>query len=130
MPIVYLSLGSNLGDRKRNLKCALKMMNGDELHILRVSSFYETSPVGETEQPVPDYLNCAAEAETSLPPNALLNYTQAAERQCGRTPTFAWGPRVIDIDIVWYDGVEMSTEQLTIPHPRTKERAFVLAPLA
>ena len=130
MPIVYLSLGSNLGDRDRNLQCALETLEGPPLHITRISSLYRTVPVGETEQPVPDYLNCVVEAETSLPPDALLDYTQAAERRCGRTPTFRWGPRAIDIDIVWYDGIAVETDRLTIPHRHAKERAFVLVPIA
>jgi 2-amino-4-hydroxy-6-hydroxymethyldihydropteridine diphosphokinase len=129
MPLVYLSLGSNMGDRDNNLRLAREKLEGPELHIRKSSGVYETVPVGETEFPVPSYLNCVVQAETSLPPHALLDYTQAVERECGRVPTFRWGPRTIDIDIVWYEGVEMESARLTIPHPRIKERAFVLTPL-
>ena len=130
MAIVYLSLGSNLGDRERNLRCALKALDGIDMRVLRVSHLYESTPIGETPEPVPEYLNCVAEAETSLPPIALLDYTQAAERECGRAPTYRWGPRAIDIDIVWYEGIEMITDRLTIPHMHSQSRAFVLIPLA
>jgi 2-amino-4-hydroxy-6-hydroxymethyldihydropteridine diphosphokinase len=130
MPTAYLSLGSNLGDRAANLRSALESLETAELRITAVSSIVETVPVGETTEPVPDYLNLVAEAETSLPPEALLKHTQAVEKAIGRVPTFRWGPRVIDIDILVYDQVTVESEGLTIPHPRLFERAFALQPLS
>jgi 2-amino-4-hydroxy-6-hydroxymethyldihydropteridine diphosphokinase len=130
MPTAYLSLGSNLGDRAANLRAALESLESAELHITAVSSIVETVPVGETTEPVPDYLNLVAEAETSLPPEALLIHTQSVEKALGRVPTFRWGPRIIDIDILVYDQVTLESERLTIPHPRLFERAFALLPLA
>ncbi len=130
MPTVYLSLGSNLGRRASHLRAALERLNGRDLHLTAVSSFYETAPVGETQEPVPPYLNCAARVETNLTPIAVLEYTQALERTGGRTPTFRWGPRTIDIDLLLYDTVILKNERLILPHPRLFERAFVLIPLA
>jgi len=130
MPTVYLSLGSNLGDRESNLRDAVRRLDGTYMVVAAVSTFYETSPVGETVAPVADYLNCAVRAETNLPPDALLNYTQTVEKLGGKEPTFRWGPRTIDVDILVYEGVEMESEHLTLPHPRLTERAFVLVPLA
>jgi 2-amino-4-hydroxy-6-hydroxymethyldihydropteridine diphosphokinase len=129
MPTAYLSLGSNLGNRAANLRSALESLETAELHIKAVSSIVETVPVGETTEPVPLYLNLVAEAETSLPPEALLKHTQSVEKAIGRTPTFRWGPRTIDIDILVYDQVTLESEELTIPHPRLFERAFALLPL-
>jgi 2-amino-4-hydroxy-6-hydroxymethyldihydropteridine diphosphokinase len=130
MPTVYLSLGSNLGDRETNLSEAIRRLDGPDLKVTAVSTIYETTPVGETEEPVPDYLNCVVRAETNLSPEALLNRTQAVEQAGARQPTFRWGPRTIDVDILWYEGVEMTSDWLTLPHPRLMERAFVLVPLA
>ena len=130
MPTAYLSLGSNLGDRAANLRSALDSLETAELHIKAVSSIVETVPVGETTEPVPDYLNLVAEIETSLPPEALLKHTQAVEKTIGRVPTFRWGPRIIDIDILVYDQVTRQSESLAIPHPRLFERAFALLPLS
>ncbi len=129
MPTVYLSLGSNLGDRERNLREALKRLDTPQVRVTGVSRIYETVPVGDTEEPVPNYLNCAARAVTSLPPEALLNYTQGVERDGDRVPTFRWGPRTIDIDILLYDNAAFQTDALTVPHPRLFERAFALRPL-
>jgi 2-amino-4-hydroxy-6-hydroxymethyldihydropteridine diphosphokinase len=129
MPTVYLSLGSNLGDRAQNLRQALQRLEERGVHLMMLSSVYETVPVGETAEPVPLYLNCVARAETDLSPEALLEVTQAVEQAGGRTPTFRWGPRVIDIDLLLYDGVTRDSDRLTIPHPRLYERAFALLPL-
>jgi 2-amino-4-hydroxy-6-hydroxymethyldihydropteridine diphosphokinase len=130
MATAYLSLGSNLGDRAANLREALgRLDKGGAVRVTAVSSLYETAPVGETPEPVPAYLNLVARVETELPPEELLLHTQAVERAGGRAPTFRWGPRVIDIDIALYDAISVVTETLTIPHPRLRERAFVLRPL-
>lgn len=131
MNTVYLSLGSNLGDRPANLRAAIERLHRPpQIRLTGVSSFYETLPVGETPEPVPDYINCAVSVETLLPPLALLEYIQTVEREVGREPTFRWGPRVIDVDILLYDDITMQTERLTLPHPRLMERAFALIPLA
>jgi len=126
---VYLSLGSNLGDRAANLRAGLAKLDGEILQITQTSSVYETGPVGITPERVPDYLNLATRAETSLAPEALLRHTQSAELALGREPTYRWGPRVIDIDILLYGDERIDTPRLTIPHPRMMERAFVLIPL-
>src|SRR5689334_12943773 len=118
VPITYLSVGSNVGDRARNLRDALARLERPTLRVTAVSGVYETEPVGETPEPVPAYLNCVARIETSLEPLALLLHTQQVEREGGRTPTFRWGPRTIDIDILLYNGLTLATDALVIPHPR------------
>lgn len=129
MPTVYLSLGSNLGDRASNLRIGLERLHGPALQIEKVSRFYETAHVGAAERPVPRYLNCAVRATTEMPPLDLLDYIQAIERAGGRVPGRPWDPRPIDIDVLMYHGVTLKTERLTLPHPRMGERAFVLVPL-
>ena len=124
---IYLSLGSNLGDREAHLRAAL----GELEHIITIrktSSLYATDPVGVTDQP--EFVNCAVEAETVLGPNDLLAAVKRVERDLGRRPTFRWGPRVVDIDILLYDDLVLETPELTIPHPQMTVRAFVMLPLA
>lgn len=123
---VYLGLGSNLGDRKANLEKALQLL-GERLHIERVSSLYETEPVGHAEQPM--FLNAVCCAETELGPLQLLSLIKGVEAALGRVPSFTNGPRSIDVDILFYGDLNMETTDLTIPHPRIEERAFVLLPL-
>ena len=123
MKTVYLSLGSNLGDREANLREAL-----NRLEPLRVSPIYETSPVDYQAQPF--FLNLAAEIETDLMPLQLLSKTQKIERELGRVRGIPKGPRIIDIDILLFDSRVMRTKRLEIPHPRMHERRFVLVPLA
>src|SRR5262245_58698939 len=130
MPKVYLSLGSNLGDREMNIRDAISRLEGPAVHVGAVSGIYETEHVGHSDAPTPDYMNCALCVETSLDPEALLKYVQSVEREVGRIATFRWGPRSIDVDILWYEGIERSSEVLTLPHPRLKERSFVITPLA
>ena len=129
MATIYLGLGSNLGDREENVQEALKRLVGRDLRLLRVSSLYETSPVGDTPEPVPDYLNCVTEFETDLSPRALLEFVKSVEHACGRVSSFRWGPRSIDIDILLYERVTLDSPELTIPHPRLEERKFALVPL-
>jgi len=126
MATSYLSLGSNLGDREANIASALKML-GQETQILKVSSLYETEPVGYKDQPW--FLNCVCAMETELSPQALLKFAKAIERNLGRERTIRFGPRAIDIDILFYDGLILDSSDLVIPHPRLAERAFVLVPL-
>lgn len=130
MARAYLSLGSNLGNRRQNLADAVAALETSHCRVLAVSSVYETRPVGETEEPVPDYLNIAVAVETNLEPKALLKHTQAVEQAGGREKSFRWGPRTIDVDILLYEAVQMATDRLELPHPRMMERAFVLIPLA
>jgi len=124
---IYLSLGSNLGDRMRNLSAALGALAPD-VQVVSVSSLYETEPVGVLDQPA--FLNMALAAETSLDPFTLLQAVKRVEEAVGRTPTFRWGPRVVDVDILLFGDRTMHTDRLTIPHPEISRRAFVLVPLA
>jgi len=126
MAIAYLSLGSNLGDRGENLAVALKRLE-EKVKIVKVSSIYETEPVGYEDQPW--FLNLVCAVETGLSPQALLKLAKAIERKLGRRGTVRFGPRIIDIDILLYDGLTLDSPDLVIPHPRLAERAFVLVPL-
>ncbi|MDP9315005.1 MAG: 2-amino-4-hydroxy-6-hydroxymethyldihydropteridine diphosphokinase [Chloroflexota bacterium] len=123
---VYLGLGANLGDRAATLGAARQRLAPD-VQVLAWSSLYETAPWGVSEQP--PFLNAVCQAQTALSPTALLAYLKARERELGRVPSFRWGPRAIDIDILLYDELVLNAEQLTLPHPRLHERAFVLVPL-
>jgi len=125
--IVYLSLGSNLGDRRGNLAAALQQLR-DKVEIHTVSSVYETEPVGYLDQP--RFLNMACCGKTELSTQELLHEIKTIEVAIGRQPSFRNGPRPIDIDILLYDELQTEQETLTIPHPRMNERAFVLIPLA
>ncbi|MCE5314580.1 MAG: 2-amino-4-hydroxy-6-hydroxymethyldihydropteridine diphosphokinase [Armatimonadota bacterium] len=125
----YLSLGANIGDKAANLREAIELIDANEAgSVSQISSFYETSPVGLVDQP--DFVNAAIRIETTLDPFALLALCNRIEQKLGRERTIRWGPRVIDIDILLYEGVNISEERLTIPHPRMMERGFVLVPLA
>jgi 2-amino-4-hydroxy-6-hydroxymethyldihydropteridine diphosphokinase len=125
---VYFSLGSNIGDRERNLHAALEQLNAAGIRVVRVSPVYETEPVDLTAQRW--FLNLVAEAETGLFPLQLLARTQKIERALGRVRTIPKGPRTIDIDILLYGNIVMNSQGLEIPHPRMTERRFVLVPLA
>src|SRR6266699_1098620 len=124
MHIVYLAFGSNLGDRYSNLAAALQRLH-DVVEIRAVSSIYETDPVGYLDQP--RFYNIVCSGTTVLPAPELLKYEK--ESALGRQPSFRNGPRLIDIDIIFYDDLLISQGNLTIPHPRMAERAFVLVPL-
>ena len=127
MPVVFLGLGTNLGDRAANLAAARQQL-GEKLTLIRASSVYETEPWGYREQPA--FLNQALQAETDLSPQRLLRLLKRLERRLGRTRTFRYGPRLIDIDILFYDRTVINSRRLQIPRPRLPERAFVLVPLA
>ncbi len=126
--LIYLSLGSNLGDRFANLTRAMEALQGIGVSVLRQSSLYETEPVDVLDQPW--FLNCALEAKTSLAPLELLKSLQSIEGQMGSRKLIARGPRLIDLDILLYDDVVLHTAEIEIPHPRMAGRRFVLVPLA
>jgi len=124
---VVLALGSNLGDRLANLQAGIDALTaGPEITATAVSAVYETSPVGGPEQP--DYLNAVLLAVSSLPARSVLDRCQAAERARGRARTVRWGPRTLDIDIIACDAEISDDPELTLPHPRAHQRAFVLVP--
>jgi 2-amino-4-hydroxy-6-hydroxymethyldihydropteridine diphosphokinase len=128
MTIAYLSLGSNVGDREQYLKNAIKLLNDHhEIEVTRVSSIYETDPVGYTDQG--EFLNLVLEIKTSLSAETLLHQCLQVEKDLGREREFRWGPRIIDLDILLYNHENIETEELIVPHPRMHERAFVLVPL-
>ena len=125
---VYLSLGSNIGDRERNLRDAVELLAEPQLQAVRVSSFYETEPLEVRDQPW--FLNAVVEAETDLFPKQLLARVQRIEQVLGRRLLKPKGPRTIDIDILLYGGAVIDADELQVPHPRLAERRFVLEPLA
>ena len=125
--IVYLGLGSNMGDRRNNLNRARDYLS-QRLRVEKVSSVYETEPVGNIEQP--RFLNLVCEVYTNLAPMELLSLAKGIERKLGRVPGKSDEPRPIDIDILFYDDQIIETPELVIPHPGLTERAFVLVPLA
>ena len=128
MTRAYLGLGSNQGDRVALLNAALERLEASgRVRVTKRSSLYETAPVGLTEQPW--FVNLAAEVETDLDPQDLLEVVLAAERDLGRVRTKRWGPRTVDIDILLYDDVQVDTPVLAIPHPEIVRRRFVLEPL-
>jgi len=127
MATVFLALGTNLGDRLENLHRAIEAL-APTVKILARSPIYETPPWGVTDQPA--FLNMALRGETLLPPTALLHFLKSLERQLGRIPSVRYGSRLIDLDILFYDDLVLDSDELTIPHPRVHERAFVLVPLA
>jgi 2-amino-4-hydroxy-6-hydroxymethyldihydropteridine diphosphokinase len=128
MTTIYLSLGSNIGDREKNLRDAIAELPGAGARVRRVSSLYETEPVDFTEQPW--FLNCVVEAETDLSALDLLRSLRAIELRLGSKKEFAKGPRLLDIDILVYGGATIDTPELQVPHPRMTQRRFVLVPLA
>jgi 2-amino-4-hydroxy-6-hydroxymethyldihydropteridine diphosphokinase len=125
--IVYLALGTNMGNRLANLKAAINNLT-PQLAVKNKSSVYETPPWGFTQQA--EFLNQVVMAETYLQPQALLGHLKRLETALGRIPNFQDGPRLIDIDILFYDDLVLDTPPLTIPHPRMYNRPFVLVPLA
>ncbi len=127
MPTVAVALGSNLGDRHATLHLALVHLRAF-LHDLRASPFYDTVPVGVGEQPT--FLNAAAVGRTALSPRELLERLLVVERTCGRTRPSPGAARTLDLDLVLYDDAVLDEPDLVVPHPRFRERAFVLQPLA
>lgn len=125
---IFLSLGSNLGDRAANLERAIVALPAHGVRVARQSSVYETEPVDFLEQPW--FLNCVLEAETLLSPRELLQSLQAIERSFGSPKLVPRGPRVIDLDVLLYGDEVIRESGLEIPHPRMARRRFVLVPLA
>src|SRR6266478_4688327 len=125
---VYLSLGSNVGDREANLRAAIDELPHAGVAVTRVSSFYETEPVDLLEQPC--FLNCAAEVESHLDPFMLLRALREIEAKMGSKKLVAKGPRLMDLDILLYGAEMIDTPELQVPHPRMHLRRFVLVPLA
>jgi 2-amino-4-hydroxy-6-hydroxymethyldihydropteridine diphosphokinase len=123
---VFLSLGSNLGDRQANLREAIRRL-APQVIVTAESPMYDTPPWGEKNQPT--FLNMAVKGDTDLPPMDLRDLVKQIEADMGRKPSYRWGPRSIDIDILLYGDLIMDTPRLTIPHARMHERGFVLVPL-
>ncbi|MGH3080190.1 MAG: 2-amino-4-hydroxy-6-hydroxymethyldihydropteridine diphosphokinase [Gaiellaceae bacterium] len=130
MPLVYVALGSNLGDREGTIGRALELLKADgQIEVVAVSSLHETDPVGYLDQP--RFLNGAAALRTRLAPRALLERLQDVERELGRDRSGPrYGPRTIDLDLLFYGDETVDEPGLQIPHPRLTERRFVLEPLA
>ena len=126
MTIIYLSLGSNIGNRKKNLEKAVAELNKNNIKEIKISSLYETEPVGPKQR---NFYNIAGKFETDLAPQDLLKVLKQTEQKLGRTKTYHWGPRVIDIDILFYGKQVIKSPKLTIPHKEIINRAFVLVPM-
>lgn len=128
MAIAYIALGSNLGDKEKNLRRALLLLTQQGVEVVRVSSFLSTEPYGVTDQP--QFLNAVASVRTSLAPLALLDVLLATELAMGRVRLRHWGERNIDLDLLLYEDVVLDTPRLRLPHPDMQNRDFVLLPLA
>jgi 2-amino-4-hydroxy-6-hydroxymethyldihydropteridine diphosphokinase len=128
MATVYLGLGSNLGDRAAHLRAAVAALRAGGVRIDGLSRIYESPPMGPIEQG--PFLNAAVRGETDLSPHELLQLALAVEAAAGRVREVRWGPRTLDVDVLWYSGVQLDEPGLTVPHPGLAERAFVLRPLA
>ena len=124
---VFLGIGTNLGDRERNLQEARDVLS-QRLEILKESSIYQTAPWGYLDQPV--FLNQVIEAQTDLSSLNLLDFLKQTEKELGRQANFRYGPRLIDLDILFFGNRIIQTPRLQVPHPRLTQRAFVLVPLA
>lgn len=125
---VYLSIGTNIGDRKRNLQEAVRLLTETKgIEVVRVSSIYETAPVGYVDQDA--FLNIAVYVKTTKSADEMLAACQSIEQELGRVRLIRWGPRSIDLDILLYNQENIESEHLIIPHARMYERAFVLVPL-
>jgi 2-amino-4-hydroxy-6-hydroxymethyldihydropteridine diphosphokinase len=129
MPIAYVGFGSNIGDKAGNIHRALDILSQiDSIKVTKVSSFYETEPIGYEDQDW--FINAVVQIETILTPEELLSAFKKVEQIMGRKNMIRWGPREIDLDLLMYDQLCFESPGLVIPHPRLHERAFVLIPLA
>src|SRR5208337_1788942 len=128
MVTVYIGIGSNMGDRRANCVHAVKLMNESGIMVTKESSLYETKPWGLKEQPM--FINMAVIAETDLTPERLLTVLKCIEKKMGRQKTACWGPRCIDLDILFYEDSIITERDICIPHPLLHQRDFVLLPLS
>ena len=128
MPIAYVALGSNLGNKKENLLRAIELLKNHGVNILAVSSFLVTKPYGVTDQP--DFLNGAIKLEYSKSPEELLEVLLAVEQEMGRVRLRHWGERIIDLDLLLFEQDVINSKKLVLPHKDMENREFVLAPLA
>jgi 2-amino-4-hydroxy-6-hydroxymethyldihydropteridine diphosphokinase len=127
--VAYIGLGANLGDPRLQLEEALgRLAATEEIEVVKVSSFYLNPPLGPPDQPW--YVNAVAQVRTRLAPEELLRVLHRLERELGRKRRVQWGPRLIDLDLLLYDGVILSGPDLQLPHPEMPRRSFVLMPLA
>ncbi len=127
MNIVYIAFGSNIGDRGAAIEEALNLIEQNEMKIVKKSKIYETEPYGYVDQP--SFLNGAVEVETNLSCRDVLERLLSIENQIGRVREFKWGPRIIDLDIIFYNNEIFDEEDLKVPHPDMQSRDFVLRPL-
>ena len=126
--IAYIGFGSNLNDRFEYIRSAAwEITRNENCKIVKFSSIYETKPFGETDQP--NFLNAVAKIETSQSVQELFGFIKNIEKKLGRKETYKWGPREIDLDLLFYNDIVFSDENLTVPHPGIQHRDFVLAPL-
>jgi 2-amino-4-hydroxy-6-hydroxymethyldihydropteridine diphosphokinase len=129
MAEVGFGIGSNIGDKVANVRAALaRLFGGREVRFAAASAIYRTEPWGFADQDW--FANACAVGDSALRPEEVLAFTQSVEQDLGRRPSFRWGPRLIDIDLLYYEGVEMATERLVLPHSALFARAFALKPLA
>lgn len=125
----YIGVGSNLGDRRENMRRAVRLLaEMGEITVKRVAPLYRTAPLGVEDQP--EFFNSVVEVRTALPPRELLARLLKTEASLGRVREKRWGPRLIDLDLLLYDDLQLATPELTLPHPRLTERAFVVVPLS
>jgi len=125
----YIGMGANMGEKEENLKLAIDLINQSKLtKVTKISEFYETKPVGYVEQD--NFMNCAIEVKTLLSPKELVRFLLNIEKELKRERIVRWGPRTIDLDVLLYDDIITSLEEIIIPHPRMQERMFVLKPLS
>ncbi len=127
MKKIFLALGSNIGDRKKNIDRALHLLQ-EKVFDIKASRIYVSKAVGYEKQP--EFFNMVARGFTELSPYELLDFVKDVEKRVGRIKRFRWGPREIDIDILFYEDMQINSDILIIPHPRLHERDFVLYPLA
>ena len=128
MSEAYIGIGSNLGNRKQNCENAISLLKENRITVLKRSTMFETAPWGIKDQP--KFINMAIKIDTILEPENLLSLLKEIESAIGRTQTFRWGPRIIDLDILLYDNSIINTNTVKIPHPGIKDRDFVLRPLS
>ncbi len=127
MKKVFIAIGTNIGNRQENIDTAINQLNNNNVNIIKKSRIYSTAPMYETEQD--RFLNMVVFAETNIKPTELLKLLKDLEEKIGRTPSFRNGPRLIDLDILYYDDLIINEEDLQIPHIKISERQFVLQPL-